>query len=113
MLLASFGIAKRGFVPRELSAVVVIACGSAIVLVLLVLSTRLFLKRGVLPFSPRAAIALVGISVVSPLVLWGRYEGVFTPLVFAMCLINALCVVAGALAILAARRHVPDAGSPH
>lgn len=107
MLMASFGIAKREPVPREASAIVVIACAAAIVLVLVALSIRLFLKRVVLPFSRRAGIALAGVSIVSPLVLWARYEGTFAPLVITACLVNGLCLVAGGLALLAGRRHSP------
>ncbi|MFF1538447.1 hypothetical protein ACFVWL_00115 [Microbacterium sp. NPDC058269] len=69
MLIASFGIAKRGPVPREISAIVVIGCAAVIVLVMFALSIRLWVKRGTLPFSRRAALALAGVSIVSPLVL--------------------------------------------
>ncbi|WP_136025124.1 hypothetical protein [Microbacterium sp. K27] len=111
MLIASFGIAKRGPVPREISAIAVIGCAAVIVLVMFVLSIRLFVKRGILPFSRRAALALAGVSIISPLVLWARYEGTLAPLVITACLLNGLCLLAGGLAFLAGRRRSPrDSG---
>jgi hypothetical protein len=106
-LMASFGIAKREPVPREASAIVVIACAAAIVLVLVALSIRLFLKRVILPFSRRAGFALAGVSIISPLVLWARYGGTFAPPVITACVANGLCLVVGGLALFAGRRRSP------
>lgn len=106
MLFASTGIAKRGPIPREPSAFTVIICASAIVLLLLMLSIRLLVKRGISPFSVVGSIVLACVSIASPLVLWVRYEGTFVPLVTAACVANVLCLIAGGLAVFVGHRNV-------
>lgn len=62
---------------------------------LLVVSIRLFARRGISPFSNGGAILLACSSLASLLVLWVRYQGVFAPLVVTACVANGLCLVAG------------------
>lgn len=105
MLMASLGIAKRAPVPREAPAMIACACAcaSAIVLVLVAFIVRLILKRVALPFSRRAGIALASVSIVSPLLLWARFDGTFAPLVITASLVNGLCLISGGLVHLVGR----------
>lgn len=112
MLVSSTGIARHGPIPREPSAVMVIVCAGIIVLMLLVVSIRLFARRGISPFSNGGAILLACSSLASLLVLLVRYQGVFAPLVVTACVANGLCLVAGGLVLFVGCRRAPGEEAP-
>lgn len=103
MLLAGVGVSKREPMPLELSAVLVVAGATVIGVLLLAVTVRLVVKPGIAPFSRAGAITLTCISIISPVLLWARSEGVVTPLVVAAIVANALCLLVGALALVMSR----------
>jgi hypothetical protein len=94
---------EAGAHALELSAVLVVAGATVIGLLLLAVTVRLVVKPGIAPFSRAGAITLTCISIISPVLLWARSEGVVTPLVVAAIVANALCLLVGALALVMSR----------
>jgi hypothetical protein len=111
MLLAGLGASRRGPMPPEPSAVVVVASASVIGLLLVAVAVRLVAKRAIAPFSVAGAITLSCISIFAPVLLLARSEGVVTPYVVVAVVANAFCLLVGALALIAWRFRRPRRGS--
>ena len=108
MFSASFGGRWSRFraTPDE-SAVVVLICAAVIVVMLAVVVVRLVLKRGHAPLSLGGSICVAVVSVLSMLVVLARIEGVLSAPVVLMFATNAVCFVAGVLALIVAARRRP------
>lgn len=103
MVAAAFGLTKRRPLSLEASEVIVVACAALISLLLMMVAVRVAWKRSAMPFSRRGALVLLIVSIVAPVVLWLRHDGVIAPLVALALLANGLCLVAGALVLVAGR----------
>ncbi|MCW3494702.1 hypothetical protein [Microbacterium sp. SSM24] len=107
MFPASLGGRSSRFraTPDE-SAVWVVMCAAVIGVLLVAITVRLVLKRGQPPLSFAGAVFVVVVSLLSMVVVLARNEGVFSTPILVMFSTNAVCLIAGfvALAVSAVRR---------
>lgn len=107
MFPASLGGKSSRFraAPDE-SAVLVILCATVIGVLLVAVSVRLIFKRGHAPLSVAGAVFVIVVSLLSMVVVLARNEGVLSTPILVMFATNAVCLIAGsvALAISVVRR---------
>ncbi|MEV4686586.1 hypothetical protein [Microbacterium sp. LWH3-1.2] len=101
MFPASLGGKSSRFraTPDE-SALWVVACAAVICLLLVAVAVRLVVKRGHAPLSVAGAVFVVVVSLLSMLVVLARNEGVLSPPVIVMFMTNAVCLLAGSVALV-------------
>lgn len=111
MLLGSFGGKREPRMPPEGSAVAVIACAAVILLTLIAVSVRLAIRRGRAPVSVSGAVFVLIVSVLSMTIVLARNGGTVSPTIIVMLATNAVCLLAGCVAIImAVRRRPVDTG---
>ena len=112
MFSASFGGRSSRFraTPDE-SAVIVLVCAGAIVVLLVAVVVRLLLKRGHAPLSVGGAVCVAVVSLLSMLVVLSRNEGILSVPIVLMFATNAVCFVAGVLALIVTSIRRPREGA--
>ncbi|MBZ4485860.1 hypothetical protein LQ938_10240 [Microbacterium sp. cx-55] len=114
MLFCGLGIGKRRSIALDASEVLVVICAAIIVLLLVVVCIGLIVQRGQLPFGPAGTVMLAASSIVSPIVIWVRNDGVLTPTTTLAILVNGLCLIVLSFAFVLTRRRIRHAkrGTP-
>lgn len=101
MFLASFGgRSSRVRATPDESALIIFVCAGVISLLLVALVIRLLVKRGHAPLSVGGGVCVAVVSLLSMLVVLARNEGVLSAPIVWMFVTNAVCFVAGVLALI-------------
>lgn len=103
MFAASLGgrSTRTRLTPDE-SAVLVVICAAVIGILLIAVTLRLVIKRGHAPLSVSGALFVVAVSLLSMVIVLARNDGVLSTPVLVMFLTNALCLIAGSIALAVA-----------
>jgi hypothetical protein len=107
----SGGKSNRFHLTPDQSAVLVVICAAVIGVLLVAVTVRLLFKRGRAPLSVSGAVFVIIVSLLSMTVVLARNEGVLSTPIVVMFATNALCLIAGsvALAVSVLRRPQRDA----
>lgn len=95
--LAALGVVKRGPIPVEVSAAVVLALVSLVCALMVLVIVRVLLGGDAPRISIFGATALVCGTVFAPAVLWFRNDRAFSPLIELAVGANAACLMLGVI----------------
>lgn len=108
MFIASWGGRRNPHLSPDVSAIAVAVCAAGMGVVLLAVAVRLLVKRDHAPLSISVGVALVCVSLPSSVVVLARSNGEISGSLIVMFIVNLVCLVLGALALVVSLLRSPQ-----